>query len=74
MNQNQNEGCATLAGLAFAVVPILLLCTAFLIVSQYTANLLILIVGTILLAWLIGMAIGVIVICLALAYVFIFDR
>ncbi len=74
MNQNQNDGCATLAGLAFAVFPILLLCTAFLIVSQYTANLLILIVGTIMLAWLIGMAITAIAMCIVLAYVFIFDK
>ena len=74
MNSNQNDGCTALAGLAFVAVPILLLCTAFLIVSQYTANLLVLIVGTILLAWLIGMAIAAIVTCLVFAYIFIFGK
>ena len=74
MNQNQNDGCATLAGLAFAVVPILLLCTAFLIVYQYTANMLLLIAGTILLAWLIGMAIATLATCAFIAWVFISDK
>lgn len=71
---NQNNGCGAIAGFAFLAIPILLLCTAFLIVSQYTANMLILIAGTILLAWLIGMAIAAFATCVFIAWVFISDK
>ena len=74
MSSNNNRAFDLFLSLILLTVPIIVLSTSFLIVSSYTANLIILIAGTIILAWLILTALITVVTCAVIAFVLISDK